>query len=55
VGTVALLGSGDARLETGRAALRLCANSAPLLALADLEAGADELAQALALHAERVH
>lgn len=54
-GTVALLGSGDARLETGRAALRLRANSAPLLALAELEAGADELAQALALHAERVH
>jgi hypothetical protein len=54
-GTVALLGSGDLRLETGRAALRLHADPAPLQAVAELEAGADAVALALALHADRVH
>ncbi|HXV58580.1 MAG TPA: hypothetical protein VD704_11995 [Gaiellaceae bacterium] len=53
-GTVALLGSGDPRLEAGRAALRLRADPAQLRALAELEAGPEAVAQALALHAERV-
>ncbi len=54
-GTVALLGTGDVRLETGRAALRLQDDPAPLQAVAELESGADAVAQALALHADRVH
>ncbi len=53
-GTAALLGSIDVRLETGRAALRLQADPAPLQAVAELEAGADAVARALALHAERM-
>jgi hypothetical protein len=53
-GTVALLGAGDARLETARAALRLRGDAAPLLALAEAEAGARAVERALALHAERV-
>jgi hypothetical protein len=54
-GTVALLGSGDGRLEAARAALRLRRDPAQLLALAELEAGLDPVERALALHAERVH
>ena len=54
-GTAALLGSIDVRLETGRAALRLQADPAPLQAVAELEAGSEAVARALALHAERVH
>jgi hypothetical protein len=54
-GTVVLLGSGDVRLETGRAALRLQEDPTPLEAIAELEAGADAVAHALALHADRVH
>ncbi len=53
-GTVALLGSGDPRLETARAALRLDADARPLHALAELEAGPEAVAGALALHADRV-
>jgi hypothetical protein len=54
-GGVAALGTGDPRLETGREALRGHGDPAPLLALAELEAGADAVARALALHAEHVH
>jgi hypothetical protein len=54
-GTVALLGSGDGRLEAARAALRLEGDPSPLLALAELEAGRGRVERALALHAERVH
>jgi hypothetical protein len=53
--TVALLGSGDPRLENGRAALRLHADETPLLALAELEAGTEAVARTLALHAGHVH
>jgi hypothetical protein len=53
-GTVALLGTGGPRLETARAALRLRDDAAPLLALAEAEAGAPAVERALALHAERV-
>ncbi|MGH3041533.1 MAG: hypothetical protein ACRDNG_07320, partial [Gaiellaceae bacterium] len=53
-GTVALLGADDGRLETARAALRLRADPAPLLAAADLDAGPAAVERALALHAERV-
>ena len=53
-GTAVLLGARDIRLETGRAALRLQADPAPLRAVAELEAGADAVAQALSLHAGRV-
>jgi hypothetical protein len=53
-GTAALLGLHDVRLEMGRAALRLRADPAPLQAVAELEAGAEAVAQALALHADRV-
>jgi hypothetical protein len=53
-GTVALLGSGDPRLAAGRAALRRAADPARLRALAELEAGPEPVARALALHAERV-
>lgn len=53
-GTVSLLGSSDARLDAGRAALRLDADPTPLTALAELEAGTDVVARALALHAARV-
>jgi hypothetical protein len=53
-GTVSVLGSGDPRLEDGRAALRLEGDSAPLLALAELEAGEDAVGRALALHASLV-
>lgn len=53
-GTVALLGSGDRRLENSRAALRLNDDPAPLLALAELQAGPDSVERALALHAARV-
>ena len=53
-GTVALLGAGDPRLETARAALRLDADARPLRALAELEAGPETVAGALALHADRV-
>ena len=53
-GTVALLGTGDPRLEAARAALRLRGDPAPLLALAETEAGAPLVERALALHAERV-
>jgi hypothetical protein len=53
-GTAALLGADDIRLETGRAALRLQADPAPLQAVAELEAGAEAVAHALSLHAGRV-
>jgi hypothetical protein len=53
-GTVSALGSGDARLEAGRLALRLGSDPAPLLALAELESGADAVDRALALHAALV-
>jgi hypothetical protein len=53
-GTVSLLGSGDPRLEDARAALRLGSDSAPLLAVAELEAGDDAVSRALALHAALV-
>jgi hypothetical protein len=53
-GTAVLLGTRDVRLETGRAALRLQADPAPLHAVAELEAGADAVAYALSLHAGRV-
>ena len=53
-GTVSLLGARDGRLESARAGLRLGADSSSLLALAELEAGADAVGRALALHAERV-
>jgi hypothetical protein len=53
-GTVSALGAGDARLEAARLALRLGGDPAPLLALAELEAGADAVERALALHAARV-
>jgi hypothetical protein len=53
-GTVGLLGVADGRLETARAALRLDGDAAPLLALAELEAGEEAVGRALALHAARV-
>jgi hypothetical protein len=53
-GTAVLLGTRDVRLETGRAALRLQADPAPLHAVAELEAGAEAVAHALSLHAVRV-
>jgi hypothetical protein len=53
-GTAALLGTRDVRLETGRAALRLQADPLPLRAVAELEAGAEAVMQALSLHAGRV-
>ena len=53
-GTVALLGAEDERLKNARSALRLGRDPMPLLELAEVETGADELGRALALHAERV-
>ena len=53
-GTVSLLGVQDGRLENARAALRLDRDPAPLLALAELEAGEEAVEQALALHADCV-
>jgi hypothetical protein len=53
-GTVALLGSGDGRLEAARAALRLEGDPEPLLAVAELAAGPDAVDRALALHASFV-
>jgi hypothetical protein len=53
-GTVALLGSGDGRLEAARAALRLERDPSQLLAIAKLEAGLRPMERALGLHAERV-
>jgi hypothetical protein len=53
-GTVALLGSGDGRLEAARAALRLQSDPSQLLALAELEAGLRTVERALGLHAQRV-
>ena len=53
-GTVSLLGADDLRLQHARAALRMDGDPAPLLALAELEAEADAVRQALALHAARV-
>jgi hypothetical protein len=53
-GTVALLGSGDGRLEAARAALRLERDPSQLLAIAELEAGLRPMERALGLHAERV-
>ena len=53
-GTVSLLGAGDLRLEHARTALRMDGDPAPLLALAEFEAGAEAVRQALALHAVRV-
>jgi hypothetical protein len=50
-GTVSLLGTDDLRLENARAALRSDGDPAPLLALAELEAGTGAVRQALALHA----
>ncbi len=50
-GTVAMLGSDHGRLEGARAALRLDRDPSQLLALAELEAGQDAVASALALHA----
>jgi hypothetical protein len=50
-GTVSLLGSGDGRLESARAALRVDRDPGPLLALAELEAGEDAVGRTLALHA----
>jgi hypothetical protein len=52
--TVAVLGADDPRLERGRAALRLEADAGTLLALAELEAGADAVGRVLALHRQRV-
>ncbi|HSK15767.1 MAG TPA: hypothetical protein VK915_06320 [Gaiellaceae bacterium] len=54
-GTVSVIGAADGRLEHGRAALRAHADPAPLRALAELEAGEDAVARALALHRGRVH
>jgi hypothetical protein len=54
-GTVALLGSGDGRLEVARTALRLHGDPSQLLAVAELETGQDAVARALVLHAERVN
>ena len=53
-GTVSLLGVADGRLENARAALRLGRDPAPLLALAQLEAGEEAVERALALHADCV-
>jgi len=53
-GTVALLGNGDGRLESARAALRLHGDPDPLLAVAELEAGLAAVERALALHAARL-
>jgi hypothetical protein len=52
--TVALLGTGDPRLEAGRGALRLAGDAEPLLAPAELEAGSPAVRRALALHAALV-
>jgi hypothetical protein len=52
-GTVSALGAADPRLEAARLALRLGGDPAPLLALAELEAGAGAVERALALHAAR--
>jgi hypothetical protein len=52
---VALLGSGDGRLEVARTALRLHGDPSQLLAVAELETGQDAVARALVLHAERVN
>jgi hypothetical protein len=49
-GTVALLGADNGRLEHARAALRLDRDPRPLLALAELEAGPDNVGRSLALH-----
>jgi hypothetical protein len=54
-GTVALVGAEDGRLETARATLRRDRDPEPLLALAQLEAGDDAVARALAQHAALVH
>jgi hypothetical protein len=54
-GTAALLGSGDGRLEPARASLRAHGDASALLAVAELEAGTEAVASALALHAERVN
>ena len=53
-GTVALLGVGDGRLEHARAALRLDRDPRPLLALAELEAGSEDVGRSLSLHAALV-
>jgi hypothetical protein len=52
--TVALIGSGDERLETARAALREGRDPGPLARLAEAVAGVAPVAHALALHRERV-
>lgn len=53
-GTVSVLGRGDPRLGDARAALRVGGDPAPLLALAELEAGVEAVGRAFALHAARV-
>jgi hypothetical protein len=52
--TAALLGSGDARLERARAALRLQGDPGALHALAAGEAGTERVHAALAAHGARV-
>ena len=52
--SASLLGSGDPRLAGARAALRDDGDGAPLLRLAEEEAGEQAVARALSLHRERV-
>jgi hypothetical protein len=54
-GTIALLGSGDPRVEAGRASLSLHGDPEPLRALAELEAGTEAAKRSLLLHAGRVN
>ena len=52
--TAVCLGGADGRLESARAVLREGRDPAPLVRLAEEEAGQEEVARALALHRERV-
>jgi hypothetical protein len=52
--TVVCLGGADGRLESARAVLREGRDPAPLVRLAEEEAGQEKVARALALHRERV-
>ena len=52
--SAALLGTGDPRLAEGRAALRDGRDPGPLARLAEVEAGEEAVARALALHRGRV-
>jgi hypothetical protein len=52
--TVVCLGGAGGRLESARAVLREGRDPAPLVRLAEEEAGQEEVARALALHRERV-